>query len=366
MTQVYLDHAAAEPIKDIVLDNLLERAVLFHNPSSVSRLGRLNRNNIETVRALIAKEINAEPEEIYFTSGASESNALAIRGFLETHENGVVLSTNIEHSSILNNPKVIPDITVNSQGRVTKESLNVANKYWGRPVMYAIQHANNEIGTIQDIELLRPTAAGGVLFVDAAQTFGKLKIDVKKMHIDMLSASGGKIGGLRGTGFLYIRNGLNIAPQIFGTQENGMRGGTYFDLGIWAMGLVIASSNYQKTATVVRSLRNYLIDRLNKIDGVSLIGPVVGRLPNNVFIKISDLLIDSQQLVSMLEEEGFVVSAGSACHEGSGELSHVLKAVGETENTARTAIRITLGEENTKEEIDSFVDSLATIIDMWR
>lgn len=358
----YLDYASAEPVRPEVLNELRGNAELFYNPSSVSELGRMNRRSIEATRALIAEMIHCDPEEIYFTSGASESNSWAIDGFLKAYENSTVISTNIEHSSILNNPAVKPLILSDSNGFIHPEAIEETKSSWSKNTLLVIGHANNEVGSIQDIEVLRKSCPDCYLLVDAAQTFAKLPIDVKAMGIDMLSASAGKVGGIRGTGFLYISKRMKIDPIIYGTQENGLRGGTYFDLGIRSLFFAL---QHPYNAMSVGLKRNFLLSKLNEILEVQVIGSVENRLPNNVLIKIKNVTVDSQQMITLLEDHGFLVSAGSACHAGSPGLSHVLAALGETPESAKTVIRVTLGEDTDVNELDRFTNTLNSIIEMF-
>lgn len=360
---VYLDYAAAEPVLPEVLDDLRREASFFYNPSSINKLSQANRRVIEATRDRIAEIIGCESSEIYFTSGASESNAWAIDGFLKSYENAIAISTNIEHPSILNNPNVKPLIVADADGFITLEAVEKTKSKWTDNTLLVIGHANNEIGSIQDIKKIKQACPDCFLLVDAAQTFMKLPINVKEMGIDMMSASAGKIGGIRGTGFLYISKDLNIKPIIYGTQEKGKRGGTYFDLGIRCL---YAALFHQYDSLTVSLKRNFLLDTLNTIPEVQLIGTVENRLPNNVLIKINDLEVNSQQLVAMLEERGFIVSSGSACHAGNPELSHVLQAIGETIETAPTVLRITIGEDTDVNDLWQFVQTLKVIIEMFQ
>lgn len=362
---IYLDHAAAEPIRPEVREYVRSYVDLFYNPSSDYEPANYNYQVIESVRKQIADMINCTPEEIYFTSGCSESNALGIDGYLKANEEAEAICTKIEHSSILENPNVNPFIEVDENGFVDEVSLGeLAAKYDNENTLWIIQHANNVIGSIQDIEALRSIVSDGVLMVDAAQTFGKIPIDVELLGIDILTASAGKIGSIRGTGFIYIRKGVEVSPIIYGTQESKLRGGTYFDLGIGAFGAALDAISLTES-TSVHLKRNFLIQELLTLKGVHLIGTRDYRLPNNVFIKIDNLDITSTQLVGMLDASGFLVSADSACHAGSPVFSHVLDAIGETPETAKTCIRITLGPENTVQELNDFVAALKGIIRMW-
>lgn len=364
---VYFDNAACElpifEVKQYVKDNL----DLSYNASAIYEHGVFNRQVIENVREQIAKKINCDPEEIYFTSGATEANCLAINGYLQAHPASPILSTTIEHSSINDNPYVQKRITVDRNGFV--DIKNLKNIYdtelLSKSTLYVIQHGNNEIGCIQDLHRIRQVIPEGVLFVDAAQTFGKVEIDVKKLKIDMLSASARKIGGIGATGFLYVRKGIKLKPQNYGAQENGLRGGTYFDLGIGAFGVALDECSSRKN-TIISSKRTFLLDQLSDIKNVKLIGTRANRLPGIVLIKIEGISLGSQELVGLLDVEGFEVSSGSACHAGSSKFSHVLEAIGETPETAPCVIRISLGVENSVQEIQEFIKVLRRIIRMYK
>ena len=359
---VYLDHAAAEPVLPEVLNELRGNAEMFYNPSSINKLSRCNLRSIEATRDRIAELIGCEPTEIYSTSGASESNSWAIDGFLKSYKNSIVISTNIEHSSILNNPNVHPLIKANENGFLLEEAIKATEPEWAENTLLVISHANNEIGTIQNIKQLKQACPDCFLLVDAAQTFMKIPINVKEMGIDMMSVSAGKIGGIRGTGFLYVSKDMSIKPIIYGTQEQGKRGGTYFDLGIRCLYTALF---HEYDGFSVGLKRNFLLQELNTIPEVQLVGTVENRLPNNALIKISNLEINSQQLVAMLEEKGFIVSSGSACHAGSPELSHVLQAIGETIETAPCVLRITIGENTDVNDLYEFVRTLKGIVAMF-
>lgn len=360
---VYLDYAAAYPVSKEVSLMLRDESIQYYNPSSTNTLSRCNMQAIQHVRKKIADLIHCCPEEIYFTSGASESNAWAVDGFLKSYENAVAISTNIEHSSILNNPNVKPLIRSNEKGFITNEAIEATRSEWTENTLIIIQHANNEVGSIQDIKRLRESFPECTLLVDAAQTFAKLDINVKEMGIDMLSASAGKVGGIRGVGFLYLNKDIKIEPIIYGTQEKGFRGGTYFDLGIKAFGLAL---NTIENPVAISLKRDFLLEELRNIQGLQLIGSVENRLPNNILIKIKGLSIDSQQIVGMLEESGFIVSSGSACHSGEAKLSHVLEAIGETLESAKTVVRITIGEDTNVNDLWAFAEYLKSIVLMFQ
>ena len=358
---IYLDHASTSPPSIDVVKNIENFTMMFYNPSSVSNLSIYNKRVLENVRAKIAESINASPEEIIFTSGGSESNSLAIDGYMFANGATNFAASSICHSSILNNPNVEYLIHVDNDGFIDLDSIP---DYID---VCCIDFVNNEIGTIQDVKKISEYVhkSGRILFVDAVQAFGKIDIDVKDMGIDMMSASAHKIGGISGVGFLYVKNGIKIDPIIYGTQENNVRGGTYNSVAIKCFGVAIDSLN-ENDRIVVKKRRDYLLDMLLNIDGVNLNGSYNERIYNNINIRIDNISINNQQIVSLLEMYGFIVSAGSACHSGDNEPCHVLKAIGLSDDEANSSIRITIGIDNSVQDLVDFADSLKNIINMNR
>lgn len=365
MNKVNFDNAATSPVCKSFLDNLQEYASRYYNPSSINEKSQELKREIEECREKIANLINCEPEEIFFTSGSSESNSLAIDGFIKAHDRDYyrVVSSNIEHPSIMNNPNIDKFIECDNQGLFKTEQFEGYRK-----TLFCIGLGNNEIGTISPIRIISEVIHknDNYLFVDGTQAFGKINIDVKNMNIDILSASGHKIGALKGIGFLYINKNVDIKPIIYGEQENSIRGGTYNYLGIKSLSCAIDEININKQIKII-NLRNYMMNELLKIySGITINGHIPYRLPNNLNICIHNININSQQLVSLLDIHGFIVSSGSACSSGVNKPSHVLKAIGLSDDEINHSIRITLGEQNTKEEIDEFVRCLKNIIEMYK
>ena len=362
--KIYLDNAATTPLCESCLAKIQEYAAFYYNASSANENSFMIKQEIEECRQKIAKLINCDPEEIFFTSGASESNSWAIDGFLkaQTRDYYRVISTNIEHASIMNNPNLSGLIECDKDGIVRPEQFEGY-----RNCLFCVGLANNEIGTVQPIEKISEVIhrhGRNYLFVDATQAFTKVNIDVKKMNIDMMSASGHKIGALKGVGWLYVNKNVTLYPIIYGAQENAFRGGTYNYLGIKS--LFMALDEVENTRKIA-ALRNYLANTLIRMcPNIKINGHRVNRLPGNLNICIKNIDIDSQQLVALLDMNGFVVSGGSACHAGDPMASYVLKAIGLSDKEANQSIRITLGAQNTKEEIDAFIECLVNIIDMYK
>lgn len=362
--KVYMDYAATHPLYDDIIKVLPELSKNFYNPSSQNEQSVQNRRDIEAVRAKIAKVINAEPEEIIITSGASESNSLAIDGFIRANTGDYysVIASKIEHKSILNNQNVSGYIKCDQHGMIHPEQFEGYKK-----CLFCIQHSNNIVGTIQPIKEISEVIhkSENYLLCDITQSFCKEHIDVKEMGIDFASASGHKIGALKSVGFLYVRNGIKLSPIIFGTQERNLRGGTYNYLGIMSLGMAIDLA-LQESQGYLYNLRDRLIMNLMNMNASIFInGSLSSRLSNNLNICIPNLTIDSQQLVSLLDQHGYIVSATSSCSSGVSEPDHVLIAMGLTDEEANHCIRITLGAENKEEEIDGFTDVLRNIIYMY-
>lgn len=359
---IYLDNAATtRPIPAAIEAAKRAMETDWFNPSAIYSPAIEVKRQIEQVRELIAKEINAEPDDIIFTSGASESNTMALKG------NAVVTSA-MEHPSI-HNLAVREFIRVDNKGKIIINSIK--DNYWyAFSSMYSIQHANGEIGTIQNIrefiKEVRSNCHDNVLVhVDATQTFGVLPIDVKEMDIDMLSASAHKIGGIKGTGFLYVngraKNYMNCT--ICGEQERGIRGGTYNVPGILAMGEAVKAINYDKSEMI--KLRDWFIVKLlTQTEDTYLVGHPTDRLPNNANICFRGVLADA--LVAILSEHEIYVSPGSACSAADVKPSHVLKAIGLPTEDLKSCVRFSIGSDTTKEDLEYVIEVVKNTIKMLR
>lgn len=358
MDKVFLDYGSTAPVCKSILEKLPELANQFYNASSSYELGISNKIEIEKVRNKIANMINADPEEIYFVSSASEGNSMCIDGFLKSHSDYDVVCSSLEHSSIYNNPNVGMVIPCDNFGNIDIGYIELINK-----ALFAVMHSSNEIGIMHPIKEIASIVHrnNGYLLCDAASSFGKVKIDVKDLDVDFLTTSGNKIGSLKGAGFIYIKKGIDISPIIIGTQEKGLRGGTYNELAIKTLGMAI---DELKPYNDVNNKRVYLVNKLSNIENICFNTCLNCTLPNLINFYIKNINIDSQQIVSLLDMNGFMVSSSSACHSGIASPSHVLKNIGLSNYDANHSIRITLGHENTYDEIDSFVECLKNIIEM--
>lgn len=371
---IYLDHAATTAVHPDVLKEMLPYFTdKFGNPSSVYGFAANNKNKLTEARETIAGALGAKPEEIYFTAGGSESDNWALKCTAEAYgvHGGHIITTKIEHHAILHTCKYLEnrgyDVTyldVDENGLVDLNTLEAAI----RPdtFLISIMFANNEIGTIEPIKEIGEVAhRHGILFhTDAVQAFGQIPIQVDEMNIDMLSASGHKFNGPKGVGFLYIRKELKLKSFIHGgQQERGRRAGTENVPGIVgiAKACEIAMAEMEERMKKETELRDYLIERiLKEIPYTRLNGHSRKRLPNNV--NISFQFVEGESILIMLDMAGICASSGSACTSGSVDPSHVLLAIGLPHEIAHGSLRLTLGYENTKEEMDTVVDNLKRII----
>lgn len=371
---IYLDHAATTAVHPDVLKEMLPYFTdKFGNPSSVYGFAANNKNKLTEARETIAGALGAKPEEIYFTAGGSESDNWALKCTAEAYgvHGGHIITTKIEHHAILHTCKYLEnrgyDVTyldVDENGLVDLNTIEAAI----RPdtFLISIMFANNEIGTIEPIKEIGEIAhRHGILFhTDAVQAFGQIPIQVDEMNIDMLSASGHKFNGPKGIGFLYIRKGLKLKSFIHGgQQERGRRAGTENVPGIVgiAKACEIAMAEMEERMKKETELRDYLIERiLKEIPYTRLNGHSRKRLPNNV--NISFQFVEGESILIMLDMAGICASSGSACTSGSVDPSHVLLAIGLPHEIAHGSLRLTLGYENTKEEMDTVVDNLKRII----
>ena len=371
---IYLDHAATTAVHPDVLKEMLPYFTdRFGNPSSVYGFAANNKNKLTEARETIAGALGAKPEEIYFTAGGSESDNWALKCTAEAYgvHGGHIITTKIEHHAILHTCKYLQnrgyDVTyldVDENGLVDLNTLEAAI----RPdtFLISIMFANNEIGTIEPIKEIGEIAhRHGILFhTDAVQAFGQIPIHVDGMNIDMLSASGHKFNGPKGIGFLYIKKGLKLKSFIHGgQQERGRRAGTENVPGIVgiAKACEIAMAEMEERMKKETELRDYLIERiLKEIPYTRLNGHSKKRLPNNV--NISFQFVEGESILIMLDMAGICASSGSACTSGSVDPSHVLLAIGLPHEIAHGSLRLTIGYENTKEEMDAVVDNLKRII----
>ena len=375
---IYLDHAATTAARPEVVEAMLPYFTeQFGNPSSVYGFAAGNKKVITDVRELIAKSLNGNTQDIYFTAGGSESDNWALKATAEAYSatGKHIITTKIEHHAILHTCEYLEKkgfevtyLDVDENGVVKLDQLKAAI----RPdtILISVMFANNEIGTIQPIAEIGAIAKEhGILFhTDAVQAYGQVPIDVQAMNIDMLSASGHKLNGPKGIGFLYIRKGLKLRSFVHGgAQERSRRAGTENVTGIVGLGkaVEIAFATMEERTAKETAMRDHLIDRiLAEIPYARLNGDRKNRLPNNV--NISFQFIEGESLLIMLDMKGICASSGSACTSGSLDPSHVLLAIGLPHEIAHGSLRLTLGDENTMEEMDYVVDELKGIVQRLR
>ena len=371
---IYLDHAATTATRPEVVDAMLPYFTEnFWNPSSVYTPALNNRKVIDESRDTIAKSLGTTPENIYFTAGGSESDNWALKCTAEAYasKGKHIITSKIEHHAILHTCEYLEKrgfeityIDVDENGILKLDDLKAAI----RPdtILISVMFANNEIGTIQPIKEIGEIAhEHGILFhTDAVQAFGQVPINVDECHIDMLSASGHKLNGPKGIGFLYIRKGVKIRSFVHGgAQERKRRAGTENVPGIVGIGTATerAVRTMQERTKKETEVRDYLIKRvLDEIPYTRLNGHPTKRLPNNA--NFSFQFIEGESLLIRLDMKGICGSSGSACTSGSLDPSHVLLAIGLPHEIAHGSLRLTLNEEITKEDIDYVVDSLKEIV----
>ena len=371
---IYVDHSATTYVKKEVLDEMLPYFTeKYGNTSSPYKIGGENRNAVEKAREQVAKAINAEAREIYFTAGGSESDNMIIRGiaYANKKKGNHIITCKIEHPAVLETCKALEKegfevtyLSVDENGFISLDELR--NSIKDTTILVSIMFANNEIGTIQNIsEITKITKFKGVYFhTDAVQAVGNVNIDVEALGIDALSMSAHKFYGPKGIGAAYIKKTVKFTPIITGGhQEKGKRAGTENVPAIVGMGKAIelATANIESYNKKLMELRDYTIDRiLNEIPYVKLNGDRNSRLAGSVNISFKG--IEGESLLLMLDMKGIEASSGSACTSGSLDPSHVLLAIGLKHEIAHGSLRLSYGECNTMEDAKYIVDSLIEIV----
>lgn len=375
---VYMDHAATTPVHPEVVEAMLpflrER---FGNPSSIYREGREARKALEAARSRVAQALGADPSEIFFTSGGTEADNLAIIGTVRANRDrgNHVVTTNIEHHAVLEPCHYLEKegfkvtyLPVDGRGFVDPEQVREA--VTPATILVSVMHANNEVGTVQPLAEISAVCreAGIYLHSDAVQTMGALDVDVDRLGVDMLSISAHKLYGPKGTGCLYVRRGVNIEGiMLGGGQERGMRSGTENVAGIVGLGkaMELAAREWRERSEQVRPLRDRLIEGiLVRIPYSELNGGREKRLPNNVNVRFR--FIEGEAICLKLDLLGVAASTGSACSSVSGEASHVLLALGVPQEEAHGSLRLTLGRENTAEDVDYVLEKLPGVVEELR
>lgn len=376
--RVYLDHAATTPVaREVVKAMLPYFSEHFGNASSIHKEGQDARRAIETARKKIAKFLNAREDEIIFTGSGTESNNAVIKGLAFSElgkQKKHIITSRIEHHAVLEPCEFLEKqgfkityLNVDSTGLIDLKELERA--ITSGTLLVSIMHANNEIGTIQNIAAIgKICRARNVLFhTDAVQSFGKMPIDARKMNIDFLSASAHKIYGPKGVGLLYIRKGVKIEPLLHGGgHEFGLRSSTENTAGIvgFAEAVELCKREMKSETKRLAELRDYLIKEIMKIPDTKLNGHATQRLHNNTNFSFHG--IEGESLVMHLDMHGIAASTGSACSTKSLKPSHVLTAIGLDHVTAHGSLRLTIGRSTTKQDIDYTVKTVREIVENLR
>ncbi|MDK2836891.1 MAG: cysteine desulfurase [Thermosediminibacterales bacterium] len=378
MKKVYLDHAATTPVRKEVIEAMLPYyKENFGNPSSVYSYGREARKAIEDSREKVAEILGADPKEIYFTSGGTESDNWAIKGvaYANREKGNHIITSAIEHHAVLHTCEFLEKqgfkvtyLPVDKYGIVNVEDLKKA--VTDKTILVSIMHANNEIGSIQPIEEIGEFLKDKKIYfhTDAVQTVGKIPVNVDKLNVDLLSLSAHKIYGPKGVGALYIRKATKILPFIHGgAQEKKRRAGTENVAGIVGLGVAadLANKELEVQRKHLMTLRDKLITGIKeKIPYVIFNGHPEKRLPHNVNVCFE--FIEGESLLLNLDLKGICASSGSACTSGSLNPSHVLLAIGLKHEVAHGSLRLTLGKDNTEEDINYVLEVLPGIVDKLR
>ncbi len=375
---IYLDHSATSPVDPEVFEAIKPYFTdSFGNASTLYSLGRDGRRAMESAREEVASIIGAETKEIIFTSGGTESDNIAIKGIAYKLKNkgNHIITSDIEHPAVDETCKYLEKngftvtyLPVYEDGIVKLSDLEEA--ITDKTILITIMHANNEIGTIQPIKEIGAVAKEkGIIFhTDAVQTVGKIPVDVNGLNVDLLSLSSHKLYGPKGVGALYVRKGVRLEPIMHGGgHERGIRPGTENVPGVVGLGKAckIAKENLESDAQLLTRLRDRLIDTVLKQNEDSYLnGHRIKRLPNNANFRFTG--IEGESLILHLDSKGIAASTGSACSSTKLEASHVLMAIGLKEVEAHGSLRISLGHENTEEDIDYTIIAIKEVVEKLR
>ena len=378
MKQIYMDHGATTPVDPLVVDAMLPYFTeKFGNASSLHSFGQEAAGALEQARQQIANSIGAKPEEIVFTSGGTESDNLAIKGvaYRNSKKGKHIITSTIEHPAILNTCAYLEKegfevtyVAADSDGIIDMDELKKAIR--DDTILISVMHANNEIGTIQPISDVSKLAKekGIYLHTDAVQSLGKIPVNVDELGVDLLSMSSHKIHGPKGVGALYVRKGTPLqALSQGGSHERRMRAGTENISGIvgFAKAVSLSDERLVDDSKHMTQLRDSLIEKvMDSIDDAALSGHPTKRLPNNINLRFS--FIEGESMLLFLDMKGIAISTGSACSSQSLEPSHVLTAIGLRPEDSHGSLRITLGKDNTQEEVDYVVDALVEVVGRLR
>ncbi len=371
---IYMDHSATTPVRKEVLEAMLPYFTEeYGNAGTIYRPGNKAKTAIRNARDRIAGVMGAKPEEIFFTSGGTESDNWALTGVAESYasKGNHIITTAIEHPAVLQTCRYLESrgfrvtyLSVSKDGLLPPEAVEEA--ICPETILISVMTANNEIGTLQPIaEIGKIAKAHGILFhTDAVQAYGQIPLDLEELGVDLLSASGHKIFGPKGIGFLYVRSGVKLGSFLHGgSQERGRRAGTENVPGIVGLGKAaeLAASEMEERCRKVTELRDTLLRGLkDRIPDLLVNGSMDHRLPGNLNVSFPG--VEGETLLICLDQRGICAASGSACSTGSLEPSHVLTAIGREAMEAKGSLRLTLSYQNTPEEVEEVTESLATIV----
>lgn len=368
---MYLDYAATTPLKPQVKDYIISLLDIYQNPSSMYQSGVETKKIITTARKNIAKFINANPENIIFTSGGSASNTLAIKGFIGDTVNYSVLYSPIAHKSMLKcveslHPYQCEKLKVDNNGFIDLDYLNdwASHREYTK-LLVAIDYANSEIGTVQNVKRIVKIVHKykGYVYLDCTGSMSQIPMDVKTLDVDMVGFSAHKLGALKGTGVLYKKSGIHLKPLIYGSQEQGLFSGTENVLGIASLGKVVENYDY---SSISSENRDYVYDYIAKnISDTYLIGaPFEYRLPHNLYMCFKG--VQGESLMILLDMNGIQVSTGSACTSGDLQPSSTLTAIGIDKEDINSCIRMTFSGSETEDELNYFCEKLKECVKKLR
>lgn len=369
---VYLDHNASTPLHAEVLEEMMPFLKTRGNASSLHKSGRFLRSAIDTARARVAESVNASPEAVIFTSGGTEANNLALKGFVKIGAHSSIMASQQEHASVLNPLQQLQQsgcstqlLAVDVNGVVDVETAR-QQIYEFSPDLLSIQLANNETGVVQPVETLARFShlqQNILVHCDATQGIGKLDVDYQQLDIDLMTLSAHKFQGPQGVGALIVESADLISPlQSGGYQESARRAGTENVALLVGMGKAaeLARINLQQKQSTLLELRRYFERQLADIDGVVIFGEKAERLPNTSYFAIP--YYHGETLLMQLDKKGFELASGSACHSEVTQPSHVLKAMGIAEDLALNAVRVSFGVDNTFQQVDQLIGTLNDLI----
>lgn len=363
---MYLDYAATTPLSSSMKEYLIDILEMYGNPSSLYTIGTKSKKIISDTRVTVSKFINANSNEIYFTSGGSASNTLAIKGYCSKHKCKVLYSP-IAHKSILKCVETCKSkqaLQVNKDGFIDLKFLEERLSSTALQCLVVIDYANSEIGTIQDVRKISDLVHkyNGIVCFDCTGSISSIPLDVKFVQADMATFSAHKLGGLKGCGVLYKKECIELEPLIYGAQENGLVGGTENILGIASLGKAVAEHDYN---TITSESRNYIYNYFSEnIRDCYIVGTIENRLAHNLYMCFKD--VEGEALVMLMDLNGIQISTGSACNSRTLTASSTLEAIGISKNDIHSCVRITFSGNETKDELNYICKKMKECVDRLR